>query len=561
LPRRALRWLIPLLVLHSGLFFGLASPMRPNALVWPIAFVPMFLALDLALRGGAGSGARPGARDWRGQALRLWACTYPVGVVFAMVSGDWVANTAFVFGGMPLPLAYATSWFGYGSLIGMEICLFLGLPFALSRRRPGLALLLVPLWATVLQVYVPRFLFFTYGQIMFTVPPLVQVADLLGSGALNLLYLPLQLVLFAWLRRLYAPAEMPLRPLGVASAGVALAFVAAYGYGLWQMPRWAQREAAGAPVELVGIQPNFTLRRLASNPELSHSDREESLRGLLDDSAAALARARREPGVPTVLIWPESVYPQPYFLARGMREVVELWVRSQRLHLIVTSQDDRVGRTPEGRPTRQVYGAAIHVTPDGTPRRIYHKIALIPWGETVPFADWIPGYAALLRAWIPNISQFTAGAEHTVFEVDGVRIAPMICFDAANPTVARGMAANGARLGVVLANLAWFGPTTVSNQFSWFARFRAIENRMPVLFISQNGESWLIDSNGQDASPHLPQFQVAAFVQQVRAPRETSFYTRHARGVERVYLLALLAVLAGGWGRKLWRLLRRNGAS
>jgi hypothetical protein len=82
-----------------------------------------------------------------------------------------------------------------------------------------------------------------------------------------------------------------------------------------------------------------------------------------------------------------------------------------------------------------------------------------------------------------------------------------------------------------------------------------------VLFISQNGESWLIDSNGQDASPHLPQFQVAAFVQQVRAPRETSFYTRHARGVERVYLLALLAVLAGGWGRKLWRLLRRNGAS
>jgi len=548
LPARALRWLVPLLVVHSGAFLGLTTPVRPNALAWPIALVPMFLALDLALRTYRGG--------WRGRALRVFACTYPMGVIVAMITGDWVVNTAHVYGGLSLPMAYAVSWFGFGSLLGLEIFLFLGLPFALTWRRPLLALLLVPLWATVLQVYVPRFLFFTYGQTMVPVLPLVQYADVLGSGGLNLLYLPLELLLYAWVRRLYAPAELPLRPLGIASGVLALGFAAAYAYGLYALPLWAHREAQGRPVELVGIQPDFTLKALASNPALSYSDREESLRGLLDDSTAALARAKREPGVPTVLLWPESVYPRPYFLARGMREVVDLWVQSQHVHLILVSEDLRIGRTPQGRLVREAFGASIHVGPDGTPLRVYHKISLIPWGETIPGADWIPGLRELLHAWIPQISEFTPGHEHTVFNVDGVGIAPMICFDAANPTVAQGMAANGARLGVVLANLAWFGPTTVSEQFGWLTRFRAIENRMPILFLSQNGESWLIDSRGQDVSPHLPQFRTAAFVGQVRAPSEGSFYSAHADAVSRSYVIALLLVAGLGWRRELFGWLR-----
>ncbi len=555
LPDRALRWLIALLVLHSGVFFGLVSPARPNAIAWPIAFVPLFLALDLALRrypGTArGTGRSTWRGTWRGAAWRVLACTVPVGIGFAAISGDWVVNTAYVYGGLSLPLAYAVSWFGYGLLIGLEVALCLGLPFALTWRRPLAGLFVIPLWCTVLQVYLPRFLFFTYGQAMAPLLPLVQVADTGGSGGLNLLYLPLQLVLYAWLRRLYAPGELPLRALGAATVALALAFALDYGYGTRALAMWRARQAAGAPVELVGIQPDFSLKRLASNPDRSYSDREQSLRGLLDDSAAALTRAQRAPGVPTVLLWPESVYPQPYLLARDMRELVERWVQSQRVHLILATVDGRSVRTPDGRVIPEIYGAAVHVAPDGQPRAVYHKIALIPWGETIPLADVIPGYRRLLLDWIPQISEFTPGRAHTVFEVDGVRIAPMICFDAAVAGVAQGMAANGARLGVVLSNLAWFGRTSVSRQFGLYVRFRAIENRMPILLLSQNGETFLVDATGEDGSPHLPQFHTAAFVQQVRAPRESSFYAFHAAAIHAGYAAALLLALALAFGRPL----------
>ena len=123
------------------------------------------------------------------------------------------------------------------------------------------------------------------------------------------------------------------------------------------------------------------------------------------------------------------------------------------------------------------------------------------------------------------------------------------------------MAANGARLGVVLANLAWFGPTTVSRQFALYVRFRAIENRMPILLLSQNGETFLIDARGQEASQRLPPFESGAFVSEVRAPRQASFYSAHARAVERAYGLALLLVAALGWWRPLLARLRPRAES
>jgi apolipoprotein N-acyltransferase len=548
------RWLVALLVLHGGVFLALASPQRPVPLIWAVAGVPLFLALELALRAHPAAGRRGRWGRW----LRVLVCTYPAGVVFAAITGDWVSNTAFVYGGLSRPMALAVNWFGYGSLFGLEFFFFLGVPFALARGRPWLTLWLVPLWCTVFQLYVPRFLFFTYGQSMVTALPVVQFADVLGSGGLNLLWVPLQLVLAAWLMRLFAPGEVSLRALAGVSAVLAGLFAAAFGYGHWQMERWAAREAAGKPVELVGIQPNFSLRALASNPALSHSDREQSLRALLEDSRAALARARREPGVPTLVLWPESVYPRAYFAEERMRAGVEDWVRGEAVELILATQDLRFERDPDGIVVQRNFGASVHVGPAGVPLDTYHKIALIPFGETIPFGRWLPFYRRWLKAWIPRISEFDPGRAHTVFELaNGVRVAPMICFDAADESVARGMARNGARLGVVLANLAWFGATTVSDQFGWFARFRAIENRMPILFLSQNGESFLLDSRGRETAPRLPQFRQASLVERVQVPVEGSFYAAHGEVVNRAYLMALVVVVLAGWREPLLRRLRR----
>ncbi|MBI4083370.1 MAG: apolipoprotein N-acyltransferase [Candidatus Lambdaproteobacteria bacterium] len=562
-PPRVRRRAVPALVALSGVLLGLAIPGRGTGWVWPVVFVPLLVALDWTLDAeGAGPASggwrRPAWRDWGRLGWRALACAWPVGVLMAALSGGWVVNTAHVYGRLPLVLAHGVNLLGYGTLVGLEVFLFLALPFAVGRTRPRWGFALVTLWSAVAQAFTPRFISWSYGQMMYPLAALVQAADVLGSPGLNLLYVPLQLLLFGWLRAGYrpgsAPGNVPRRALAWASAALAIAFAAAFAYGQWRQADVARAEAVGAPVQLVGVQPDFSLRRLASNPDLAISTREASLDDLLADSERGLQALARRPEVPVVVVWPESVYPEPFLYAPRERARVEAWLRGRGVQLVLATTDFAwaPGTAPGTLRPQGIYGAAVHLGPEGRVLGVYHKLTLIPFGETIPFASWFPAWRAALKAWIPQIGEFEAGTRYAVFPVsDRVRLAPMICFDATVFHVARGMADAGANLGLVLANLAWFGRTSVADQFAAFVRFRAIENRIPILLLSQNGRSLLFDARGEVASPVLGQFEAARLALDVRVPATGSVYRRWGPWIERGYALLLAAVLVWGWwGRR-----------
>ena len=532
-----------LLAIASGLLLGLCMPGHAMPFAWTVVFVPLFLALDAQRRHASGGLGR--------RVLRVAGLCWSVGAMLAAVSGGWVVNTAHVYGGLPLPLAHAVNVLGYGTLQGLDTFLFLGLPFLLAARHPRRLPLLLLLWSAALPPLLPRFLYWTYGQLMFAQAPLVQAADLVGSAGLNPLVVGLNLLLAGALRARLQPRPGARRDLALAAALLAVGFAVAGGYGLWRMQAIAARQALGTPLRLVGVQPNFSLKDLASNPNLSPSDREQSVAALLADSEAALERLPGDAPGPIVVVWPESAYPGAYAYNPALREAVEAWVRVHRVHLVLATLDVDYPAAPGG--ARRFYGATVHLGPDGRVAGVYRKIVLIPFGETIPFGDWLPWYRALLRAAIPQISEFTPGDAYTVFDVaPGVRLAPMICFDAARHEVAAGMTRAGANLGLVLANLAWFGPTSVSQQFEQYVRFRAIENRIPMLMLSQNGTSVLFDARGETASRRLGQFTQAQLVLSVRLPEVTSFYARYAPWVHGAFAVLLAAALG-------WLLLPRRG--
>lgn len=78
---------------------------------------------------------------------------------------------------------------------------------------------------------------------------------------------------------------------------------------------------------------------------------------------------------------------------------------------------------------------------------------------------------------------FVAGDAHLVVDVDGARVAPLVCFDVEFPEPARACARAGARLLVtVAANMA---PYAVEHRIA--VRARAIENRIPHLYVNRAG--------------------------------------------------------------------------
>ena len=544
----ATRWRGAFMVLVSGLLMGWSIPSHNVPLVWLINMVPFFLGLDWIMAAPSGSSVR--------RALKVAAACWGGGVMSAWVIGDWITNTAHVYGGLSAPMAWAVGVFGYGSLIGFEFIVFLGLPCFLCRHRPRLALILLPVWIAATQAYLPRILYWTFGQFMWPWSWLIQGADILGSAGLNLIFIPLQLVLYGWVKTMLGDAPASRKEMAAASAAVALLLAAAALYGHLRLIELADAATRGIPLRVVAVQPNFSLARLASNPELSHSDREQSIAALMDDTERAL-RAFDDVGAgPTLVIWPESVFPLRFLEHDRAQELLGRWAQARNVHLVLTTVEVETGHAGTARDPVRHYGVAVHVDPSGGPLEVYRKMFLIPFGETIPLGGIFPAYRRLLKSWIPQISEFDAGTEYTVFEIgDGVRLAPMICYDVVQVSIAQGMVGNGANFAIVLANLAWFGRSSGSEQFEFGTRFRALENRVPIFLVSQNGRTVLIDARGQPASRRTELFQADALSLSLRLPDRGSFYSRHARQVHATY--AVLAVLLTAlllWGRwKQWK--------
>jgi predicted amidohydrolase len=119
--------------------------------------------------------------------------------------------------------------------------------------------------------------------------------------------------------------------------------------------------------------------------------------------------------------------------------------------------------------------AAACIDRDGSLRGVYRKTHLFGADERAAFA---------------------AGDALVVCELAGVRIGPMICFDVEFPEPARALARAGAELLVtVAANPEPYGP-----DHELAARARALDNRLPHLYVNRTGAQAGLDFAGASAA-------------------------------------------------------------
>ncbi|MEC8183681.1 MAG: nitrilase-related carbon-nitrogen hydrolase, partial [SAR324 cluster bacterium] len=208
--------------------------------------------------------------------------------------------------------------------------------------------------------------------------------------------------------------------------------------------------------------------------------------------------------------------------------------------ILLASIDWEMGKTGP-----RFFGISVMVGPNGKIIGRYNKIFLIPFGETLPFSEWFPEIAEWLRKEIRNMSEFEKGTEYTVFQLNPeLQVSASICFDIFSTEIVRNMTRNGAGFVANLSNLAWFGKTTATHSMEAFVRWRAIENRVPILFASNNGSSVLIGPDGQPLSPHLGLFKTGFMGETVSIGSHYSFYREHS---EIVRITFILLMLVSGW--------------
>jgi apolipoprotein N-acyltransferase len=178
----------------------------------------------------------------------------------------------------------------------------------------------------------------------------------------------------------------------------------------------------------------------------------------------------------TVLIWPESAF--PFFLTREADAMAQIAALLPKGTVLITGSVRAPDQPPGTRITR-AYNSIYVIDHDGSVLSVYDKLHLVPFGEYLPFQNWMEmlGLQQLTKVQ----GGFIPGTLRRAMEIPGApRVLPLICYEVIFPDT---VAAHDDRPGwiVNLTNDGWFGISTGPYQHLQQAQLRAIEQGLPVV--------------------------------------------------------------------------------
>src|SRR2546423_2981816 len=248
-----------------------------------------------------------------------------------------------------------------------------------------------------------------------------------------------------------------------------------------------QPTAMLAEVKLRIMQPN-----LQQDVKFDYSAKAEVMKKYLTLSDRASGPQSTGVRDTSILIWPESAF--PFFLTReadAMAQIADLWPRGT----VLIAGSVRAPDLPAGTKIPRAYNSIYVIDHDGSVVSVYDKVHLVPFGEYLPFQDWMEklGFVQLTKVQ----GGFIAGARRRPMEIPNApRVLPLICYEAIFP---EDVAAREDRAGwmVNLTNDGWFGISTGPYQHLQQARLRAIEQGLPMVRAANTGISAVIDPVGR----------------------------------------------------------------
>ena len=403
----------------------------------------------------------------------------------------------------------------------------------LTHRRGVSMMAVIPLTFTSLDIFrewaIDGISWHSLGYALSEWTALIQVAEIGRVWPLTLFVWAVNVFLAeVWLR--WRDGRGPGRNALAIRAVVLLAVATGLlGFGRWRIDA-IEEQLTDGPV-VVGLQGNV---RQEEKNEIERVGRLEMHRRYLDLIRAATAV---EPDA-ALYIWPEtSFFAIDERADRGTRSFGESLIRTlharrrtdgvsavEELHA-ASSARNRTGPAPIFLLGASTYddlspgdedefglgyrhrNSAILVESDaGRLVEIgrYHKRRLAPFGEYLPLKGF-PGRKRVKELLLEHAGFFpalTPGEDSVLFELrssgESLRFAVNICFEIVFPRLFEEARREGADFIVNVSNDAWYDDSAERDLVHAQTRFRAVENRLAVVRVSNTGISALVDPLGRE---------------------------------------------------------------
>ena len=378
------------------------------------------------------------------------------------------------------------------------------LPFVMTAMPGGMALFFAAACALAIAMWLPGVgrIFalaiafglaeFARGHVLTGLPwnllgyallgtlPFMQLAALLGVYALSLI----AVLLFASPASFFAPAGSGLAGRWP-SAALAALMLAALGLGYV----WGEQRLASAEVADTGVRVRIVQANVDQADKWRPENSEEIFTSYLD-----LTRSGGLDAIDLV-VWPETAVP---FLLADAPDALALIgdVLPQETSLLVGSARlVEEGDAQGGLAARRIYNSLLVVDDKGAVLDAYDKRHLVPFGEYLPFQDFLESLGFMQMTGVRG--GFSEGAGSLLLNVPGAPQArPLICYEIIFPDE---IASRTERPGWLLnlTNDAWFGSSAGPYQHFHQARVRAVEQGLPLVRGANTGISAEVDPYGR----------------------------------------------------------------
>jgi apolipoprotein N-acyltransferase len=240
---------------------------------------------------------------------------------------------------------------------------------------------------------------------------------------------------------------------------------------------------------------------------------------------------------PQLILWPETSVPF-LFTERpdALTALGDMLADGQMLIAGAVREEDAA--TDDSRA--RYYNSVVAIDGKGEIVDAVDKVHLVPFGEYLPFADFLRRIG--LEQLVAGPLMFSPGANrHAITVPGGVRVMPFICYEVIFPDLVAVDVAS-TQLIVNVTNDAWFGDTPGPYQHLRQAQVRAVENGLPLLRAANNGISAIVDARGRivDALAINARGVLDATVP-VRRQAVVSAYQRRVNGFVTMLLFAVAA--------------------
>ena len=215
-----------------------------------------------------------------------------------------------------------------------------------------------------------------------------------------------------------------------------------------------------------------------------------------------------------LIIWPETAFPpiQSTKLQKLSQFYIPTLIRSlikkTGSEIFIGGYDKASDHNSNYFETQ--YNTAFLYSYDEVNRRIitknyYHKMKLIPFGETLPFGPLNP----FLSKYIKNISYFAKGERYSLFETrQKVNFISAICYEILFSSFIRtylNSVTSPPHFIINLTNDSWYGDTSEPLQHLFLSKWRSIEFQIPIVRMTNTGISSILYPDGSE-SERIPIF-------------------------------------------------------